>query len=181
MASWRWCRTSGCRGIRRRERGLRDRVPYEAWAEQGLIELTEGNVIDYAALGAQIARLGERYDIREIAYDRWGATQLVQDLQGAGFLCVPMGQGFASMAAPTKELLNLTLSKKLRHGGNPVLRWMADNLVVRQDPAGNVKPDKSKSTEKIDGMVALIMGLDRAIRNEAPKPSIYETRGLASV
>jgi phage terminase large subunit-like protein len=159
-----------------RERGLRDRVPYEAWAEQGLIELTAGNVIDYAALGARIARLGERYDIREIAYDRWGATQLVQDLQGAGFLCVPMGQGFASMAAPTKELLNLTLSKKLRHGGNPVLRWMADNLVVRQDPAGNVKPDKSKSTEKIDGMVALIMGLDRAIRNEAPKPSIYETK-----
>jgi phage terminase large subunit-like protein len=164
-----------------RERGLRDRVPYEAWAEQGLIELTEGNVIDYAALGAQIARLGERYDIREIAYDRWGATQLVQDLQGAGFLCVPMGQGFASMAAPTKELLNLTLSKKLRHGGNPVLRWMADNLVVRQDPAGNVKPDKAKSTEKIDGMVALIMGLDRAIRNEAPKPSIYEKKSLLAL
>jgi phage terminase large subunit-like protein len=87
-----------------------------------------------------------------------------------------MGQGFASMAAPTKELLNLTLSRKLRHGGNPVLRWMADNLVVRQDPAGNVKPDKSKSTEKIDGMVALIMGLDRAIRNESA-PSGLEQRG----
>lgn len=156
-----------------RERGRRDRVPYEAWARQGLVRATEGNVIDYATIKADVVALGKRFDIKEIAYDRWGATQLVQDLDGEGFTCVPMGQGFASMAAPTKEMLNLVLSGRLRHGGNPVLRWMADNLVVRQDPAGNVKPDKGKSTEKIDGMVALIMAIDRVIRHEAEKVSVY--------
>ncbi len=118
--------------------------------------------------------------MREIAYDPWNATSLVTDLGGDGFECVPFRQGFASMAAPTKELLTLVLTKKLRHGGNPVLRWMADNLVVRSDPAGNSKPDKEKSRERIDGMVALIMGLDRAIRNDR-SPSVYEERGLLTL
>jgi phage terminase large subunit-like protein len=160
-----------------RERGLRDRVPYEAWGEQGLVELTPGNVIDYGAIRATLRTLAGRYDIREVAYDRWGATQLVQQLQDDdGLTCIPLGQGFASLAAPTKELLALVLQDRLRHGGNPVLRWMADNLVVRQDPAGNVKPDKEKSTEKIDGMVALVMAIARVIANEAG-PSALDRRG----
>jgi phage terminase large subunit-like protein len=91
---------------------------------------------------------------------------------------VQFGQGFGSMAAPTKELLNLVLQRKIRHGNHPVLTWMADNMVVRQDPAGNVKPDKAKSTEKIDGMVALIMGLDRALRNQA---TAYNDRGIVTI
>jgi phage terminase large subunit-like protein len=149
-----------------RERARRDRVPYETWIDQGLMYATAGNVIDYGAIRQKLNELGSQFQIRELAYDRWGATQLVQEFQEDGLTVVPMGQGFASMSAPTKELLNKVLGKKLVHGGHPVLRWMADNMVVKQDPAGNIKPDKAKSTERIDGMVALIMALDRAIRHE---------------
>lgn len=159
------------------DRGRRDRAPYEAWVRQGLITATPGNVIDYATIEAEIAALGERYNIREIAYDRWGATQMSQDLEGMGFEMVQMGQGFASMSAPTKELVRLILSGELAHGGNPVMRWMADNMAVRQDPAGNVKPDKGKSTQKIDGVVSLIMALDRCIR-AGNQVSVYEDRGV---
>ena len=164
-----------------RERERRDRVPYSAWSRDGFVKATPGNVIDYGAIEAEITDLGKRFDVREIAFDRWGAAQISQNLTAAGFTMVPFGQGFASMSAPTKELLKLVLSKRMRHGGNPVLRWMADNLTVRQDPAGNVKPDKGKSRQKIDGMVALVMGLDRAIRHAAPEQSVYETRGVLSL
>ena len=163
-----------------RERSLRDRVPYDVWAREGHLAATEGNVIHYDAIRQKIEELGEVYNIREIAFDRWGATQMSQQLDGAGFTVVPFGQGFASMSPPTKELLKLVLDRRLRHGGHPVLRWMADSMVVKQDPAGNVKPDKQKSREKIDGMVALIMALDRAIRHESGQ-SVYEERGLLTV
>lgn len=159
------------------ERVRRDRVPYDVWARQGHITATAGNVIDYASIRQTIDGLAQTYQIREIGFDRWGATQLTQEIQDAGLEVVPIGQGFASLSAPTKELLNLVLSRKLRHTRHPVLRWMADNMVVRQDPAGNLKPDKAKSTEKIDGMVALIMALDRALRNP-DAGSVYDSRGV---
>lgn len=147
-----------------RERVQRDRVPYDLWARNGHLEATAGNVIDYKAILRRIVELGERQHIREIAFDRWGAQQISQELQDDyGFTVVPFGQGYASMSAPTRDLMVLTKQKRIRHGGHPVLRWMADNMVVRQDPAGNLKPDKGKSREKIDGMVALIMGLARAL------------------
>jgi len=158
------------------DRERRDRVPYSQWIGQGLIDATPGDVIDYSAIRLKLEALRERYNIREIAFDRWGATQLAQELDAAGATVIPFGQGFASMSPPTKELMNLVVSRRLRHGGHPVLRWMADNMVVKQDPAGNLKPDKSKSTEKIDGMVALVMALDRATRH---KTSVYETRGIS--
>jgi len=163
------------------ERSLRDRVPYDAWERDGLMIATPGNVIDYEAIKATVAELGKRYHIREIAYDRWGAFQISQDLEGMGFTMVPFGQGFASMSAPSKELLRLILETKLAHGGHLVLRWMADNVVVRQDPAGNVKPDKSKSRQKIDGIVAMVMGLDRAIRHGNAGDSVYEERGVLTL
>jgi phage terminase large subunit-like protein len=144
------------------ERVRRDRVPYDAWARQGFVEATPGNVIDYAFIRHKLNELADTYYIREVAFDRWGATKISTDLIDDGFEMVQFGQGFASMNSPTKELLKLVLEERLHHGNNPVLRWMCDNLVVKMDPAGNVKPDKEKSTEKIDGMVALIMALDRA-------------------
>jgi len=154
-------------------------VPYSLWARQGHINLTPGNVIDYGYIRQALKELREVYDIREIAYDRWGATKLVQDLTDDGFTMVPFGQGFASMSAPTKELMTLVLSNKIRHGGHPVLRWNADNLVVQQDPAGNLKPDKAKATQRIDGIVALVMALDRAVRHQNEfKKSVYEDRGV---
>lgn len=160
------------------QRVRKDRVPYDAWERDGLITATPGNVIDYATIAKDIEELGDIYHIKEIAFDRWGAIQMSQQLEGAGFTMVGFGQGFASMSSPTKELMRLVVDKRLNHGGNPVLRWMADNVVVSEDPAGNVKPNKAKSTEKIDGIVAGIMALDRAQRHEVKKKSVYEERGL---
>lgn len=162
------------------EKGRQDRVAYDAWVRDGLIVATPGNVIDYAFIVAKIEELGEIYDIREIAFDRWGAFQVSQQLEGAGFTMVGFGQGFASMSGPTKDLLRLVLDGRLRHGGNPVLRWMADNLVVQSDAAGNVKPTKAKSRNKIDGMVAGVMALDRAVRHGGAA-SVYEGRGLLTL
>ena len=157
----------------------RDHVPYDIWKKQGYLETTEGNVIHYGYIEQFIDDLGKKYNIREIAFDRWGAVQMVQNLGGLGFTVVPFGQGFKDMSPTTKELMKLTLEKKIAHGGHPVLRWMMDNIFIRTDPAGNIKPDKAKSTEKIDGVVATIMALDRAIRNEGETgDSIYEERGL---
>lgn len=164
-----------------RERGLRDRVPYEAWSRDGHLIATPGDVIDYAAIRAKVNELGEKYHVLELAFDRWGSTQLVQDLEADGFTCVPFGQGFASMSAPSKELLRLILERRIAHAGHPVLRWNADNVAAIQDPAGNVKPDKRRSTGRIDGVVAAIMALDRAIRGGGTKKSVYEDRGLEVV
>ena len=157
----------------------RDHVPYDLWHTQGYLETTEGNVVHYGYIERFIERLGERFNIRDIAFDRWGATQMSQDLENMGFTVVPMGQGFASMSPPTKELMKLTLERKIAHGGHPVLRWNMDNIFIRTDPAGNIKADKAKSTEKIDGAIAMIMALDRAIRcgNDSSE-SVYDTRGL---
>jgi phage terminase large subunit-like protein len=147
-------------GAHQRER--RDRVPYRQWIKQGFIEATPGEVIDYDRIRARINELGEKYRIQEIALDRWNATQLATQLTGDGFEMVAFGQGYASMNAPTKKLEEVVLSGKLAHGGNPVLRWMAGNVSIETDAADNWKPSKKKSPERIDGVVALIMGLDRA-------------------
>ena len=157
----------------------RDHVPYDLWTRQGFLNTTEGSVIHYSFVEKFIERLGEKFNIREIAFDRWGATQIAQDLEGLGFTMVQFGQGYGSMSPPTKELMNLTLEKRIAHGGHPVLRWNMDNVFVEQDAAGNIKASKRKSTEKIDGVVAMIMGLDRAIRvGNVSSESIYDSRGL---
>lgn len=156
----------------------RDHVPYDVWEQQGYIKTTEGNVVHYGFIEAFIEELGTKFNIKEIAFDRWGAVQMVQNLEGMGFTVVPFGQGYKDMSPPSKELMKLTLEKKIAHGGNPVLRWMMDNIYVKTDPAGNIKPDKEKSTEKIDGAVATIMALDRAIRHKDDGGSVYDNRGI---
>ncbi len=160
----------------------RDHVMYDIWAQQGFIQTTEGNVIHYGYIEKFIEKLGERFNIQEIAFDRWGAVQMVQNLEGMGFTVVPFGQGFKDMSPPTKELMKLTLEQRIAHGGHPVLRWMMDNIYIRRDPAGNIKADKEKSTEKIDGAIATIMGLDRAIRcGNNVQERVYDSRGLLFV
>lgn len=157
----------------------RDHVPYDVWERQGYLQTTEGNVVHYGFIEQFIERLGERFNIREIAFDRWGAVQMVQNLEGMGFTVVPFGQGFKDMSPPTKELMKLVLEQKIAHGGHPVLRWNMDNIYIRTDPAGNIKADKEKSTEKIDGAIATIMALDRAIRcGNDHGASVYDERGL---
>lgn len=163
------------------ERERRDKVPYLTWARQGYIEMTEGNVIDYDVIRRRVNEIGEEYNIVEIAFDRWNATQIATQLDGDGFEIIPFGQGYKSMSPPTKDLEKLILGGKIVHGGNPVLRWMAGNVSVETDAAGNVKASKKKSPEKIDGIVAAIMGIGRANVDEGDDTSVYDTRGLVII
>lgn len=158
----------------------RDRVPYTTWARQGFIHLTPGNVVDYDYVYQVIRRLAKEFRVREWAFDRWNATGLIQRMQEDGATVVPVGMGYASLSAPMKWLEQLILSKRLVHGGHPVLRWNADNVVATQDPAGNIKPDKSKSTQRIDGIVALILALSRLMLRQE-KRSPYKERGVLVV
>ena len=158
----------------------RDHVPYDIWERQKYLLTTEGNVVHYGFIENFIDELGQKFNIKEIAFDRWGAVQMSQNLENLGFTVVQFGQGFRDMSPPTKELMKLTLEGKIAHNGNPVLRWMMDNIFIKRDPAGNIKPDKEKSTEKIDGAVALIMALDRAVRCGVGDTgaSVYNSRDL---
>jgi phage terminase large subunit-like protein len=156
-----------------------DHVPYDVWERQGYLQTTEGNVVHYGYIEKFIERLeidsiSEKLSLTAGVLCRWCKTLRTWDS-----LLFPFGQGFKDMSPPTKELMKLTLEEKLAHGGHPVLRWMMDNIYIRTDLAGNIKADKEKSTEKIDGAIATIMGLDRAIRcgNDAGA-SVYDNRGI---
>jgi phage terminase large subunit-like protein len=162
------------------ERSRKDNVPYRYWVERGLVKATPGDVIDYEVIKADLIELQHQFVWKDLGYDRWNATDLVTKLQDARWKCTPIGQGYGNLSAPMKDLMTFVTQGRVHHGNNPVLRWMADNLAVEQDPAGNLKPSKKKSTEKIDGMVALIMALDRAVRG-GYKKSVYEKRGMASL
>lgn len=162
------------------------RVPYDVWAREGWLTVTPGNVADYDFIERDVLETAEKYQLVELAYDRWNATQLVTHLQdklntSTVERVVPFGQGFASMSAPTKELEKLILAGTYSHGANPVARWMASNVATKEDPAGNIKPDKERSTEKIDGIVATIMALGRAMVRPNAGPSVYESRGLLAI
>jgi phage terminase large subunit-like protein len=163
------------------QRVARDRVPYDRWSQEGLVTLTPGRTVDYDIVRRDVRELGTRYRLLEIGYDPWNASQIAKQLgEGDGFPMVEIRQGFRSLNEPTKRLLALLLDAKLRHGGDPVLRWMANNLSVAMDAAGNLKPDREKSGGRIDGIVAAIMGLGRALvaSQESPAVSVYETRDL---
>ena len=156
------------------------------WVRRGLLSVTPGNVADYNYIRAQINRDRETFEVREIAYDRWNSSQLVTDLLGDGAPMVKMAQGFATMSAPTKEFQRLLLegseqNPRLRHGGNAALRWQVDNFAVEMDAAGNVKPSKKNAGDKIDGLVAEIMALDRAVHYQAPRKSAYDDGDLEVV
>lgn len=170
---------------RLRERVTRDRAPYDEWQRRGQLIVTPGDVVDYERVRLALQQWdADSAGIAEIAFDPWSAALLVQQLKDAdGFTCVPMRQGFATLSAPTKALEQAILSQTLRHDGDPVLRWCVSNVSVDTDAAGNMKPSKAKSTERIDSVVALIMALDRMQRNAVPphKPnySIYVFGGHA--
>jgi phage terminase large subunit-like protein len=169
--AWFWCPQEGIE-----VRSRRDRVPYALWAEQGYITPTPGNVVDYDRVRADIRDIAADHAIREIGYDRWNATQLVSQLMGDGAVMVPVGQGYVTLSGPMKDWLTRIATGKVRHGGNPVLRWMAANLVAEMDPAGNVKPSKARSTERIDGQAAAITAMSRltAPRESASRPAILD-------
>lgn len=146
-----------------RQRSKRDRVPYDAWARMKLIVATPGNMTDFAFIEDCIVKTAGEFDLRELAFDRTFADAMISRLMDEGVNMVAFGQGFLSMGPAMAEFLRMLKGKLFQHGGNPVLRWCLSNLVARQDPAGNLKPDKEKSVERIDGAVALVMAVGRAM------------------
>lgn len=159
------------------QRVRRTSVPYDMWEKKGFLRATPGNVIDYAYIQNTIEELSKVYNIREIAFDRWGSNMLVERLTEMGLTVVPIGQGYKDMSAPSREFYEQLMKGNMIHGGNPIMKWMCGNVVIEQDPAGNIKPTKAKSADKIDGVVAAIMALDRCVRQEKTE-SVYDDRGL---
>ncbi len=145
-----------------RKREKRDQVPYRQWERDGFLTFTEGDVVDYDFVRRDLNTLREKYNIRELAIDRWNATQITTQLQGDGFTIEPFGQGYAAMSGPAKEFEKLVIGGQLAHGDNPVLTWMAGNVAAEMDAAGNIKPSKAKSHERIDGIVAAVMAVGQA-------------------
>jgi len=143
------------------ERQRRDRVDYLSWRDQGQLIATEGNSIDHAAIRTKVVELSCLYRIRELAYDRWNASMLITQLQHDGLNCVPVAQTTGGMSPPSRELERVLAEGKLRHGGHPVLRWCAGNAVAHTDANGEVRPSKSKSSERIDVLVAALMAISR--------------------
>jgi phage terminase large subunit-like protein len=179
-ALWRlWAPEAALEALDRRTAGSAS-----VWARQGILTVTPGNVADYDYIKAAVLTDAQTFAVRDLAYDRWNATQLVNDLVAENVPMRPLGQGFASMSAPTKELQRLVLAgtaeaPKVRHGGNACVRWQIDNFAVQMDAAGNVKPAKHLAADKIDAVVALIMALDGASnQHEQRMTSAYEDRGL---
>ena len=152
------------------QRERRDKVPYLTWARQGHLKMTQGNVTDFDVVRADINALAKKYQIRQLAIDRWNATQLATQLQGDGINVAGFGQGYASMSPAAKQLEALTVSGRLLHGGHPVLAWQAGNVAIQQDANGNIKPSKARSTERIDGMVCLAMCCGIYATATAPAP-----------
>ena len=164
------------------EKIRKENINYDRWVADGYVKVTSGNVIDYDFVKADILRTLAEYNLRSAAYDRWNSSQTIIDLQNEGMECNPFGQGYGSMSAPTKEFEKLVLTEKIEHFGNPVLRWMLSSTVVMTDPAGNIKPDKAKSTQKVDGIVASIMALGEWMTAQADDDNNpYNQRGMLSL
>lgn len=160
------------------DRPLRERL--QAWVDQGLIVATDGTTIDYHVIRRDLGLIGDCVPVRVVGFDPWNATGIATELRDDGFTMVEVRQGIPTMGEPTKRLLDLVASGKLRHGGHPVLRWMASNLVVREDANGNLMPDKARSTEKIDGIVATIIALGCALRQPADSEESQASRDFAA-
>lgn len=157
------------------DRVHRDHVPYDEWARRGFLQATPGNVVDYEYIRQTIKDWAAEFAVQTIAYDPWNATDLITRLtEQDGFTCVAMRQGFQSLAAPTKSLEKAILSRQLRHDGHPILRWNISNVSVESDATGNIKISKKLSTERIDGVAALIMAVDQMDRNNAIPPPQYQ-------
>lgn len=159
------------------ERVKRDRVVYDLWVKQGLITPTPGPAVDYAFVRRDIVAATKAFDVQGIAFDPYNATQLTRELGDQdGLRMVECRQGFLTLSDPSKKLDVMVRRKELAHGGHPVLRWMAENAIVRHDPAGNIKPEKPgpNSPQRIDGIVATVMAVWLAGRTGAPGRSVYE-------
>ena len=171
---WFWCPEASAE-----IRGRKYKLPYDEWIADGYIKATPGDVQDYAYIRKDINEIISNYDLQSIAFDRWNSSQLIIQLsQQDGIPMSQFGQGYRSMSAPSKELEKLVLKKQINHLNNPVLRWQCENVQLQTDPAGNIKINKQKSSEKVDGMVALVMALGEMMSDTTPGESIYNERGI---
>ena len=168
LLSFAWIPEEAMRSQRKR--------PYLEWVNSGHLYKIPGAVVDYSFVIQKILQLKAEHDIKAVLFDRWGSEAVRQSLEAEGVEMIGHGQGYKSQSPPTKELLKLILSEKISHGGHPVLRWCISNLTVEQDPAGNLKPSRRRSTEKIDLAVSSIMALAGCIIDpvEEPVKSAYE-------
>jgi len=173
VRAWHWIPEA-----RARRKEKEDRVPYLTWAEQGHIELTPGDVVDYQYIRKRINEIAKAHKLKDVGTDPWNATQITTELvEQDGIKVIEFRQGFVSMSSPCKEIERLVMSGKLAHGNNPLLRWQVSHAVVRTDPAGNIKMDKEKATQRIGGMVAVAMAIGRlSVGAASNKVSVYETR-----
>lgn len=156
------------------KRADRDGVPYPQWADEGFIEPTPGNVVDFRAVEDTIREICERFAVREIAFDPHLARVMMANLADDGYPAIEMRQGWITMAPAIKELERAIIAGRFRHGGHPVLRWNFDNVAVETDKAGNKAFHKGKSRDRIDGAVAAAMAVGRASLGEDTR-SIYDT------
>jgi phage terminase large subunit-like protein len=162
-------------------RSNKDKVSYLEWIKDGWVFGTPGNVTDYNFIKKTILDLGSMFNIVSIGYDPWNSSQLVIDLIEEGATMSEFRQGFHSLSTPTKEYEKLILGGELITSEDPVIRWMLGNVSIRRDPAGNMKPDKEKSQEKIDGIVSDIIALGEYLSDDSEGESIYERRGILGV
>jgi phage terminase large subunit-like protein len=159
-----------------RSRADLDGVPYPAWADDGYILPTPGNVVDFRAVEDHIRALCKDFDVREIAFDPHLARNMLSNLAEDGFPAVEMRQGWVTMAPAIKELERAIVGRKLQHGGNPVLRWHFDNIAAETDKAGNKSFHKDKNRDRIDGAVACAMAVGRASFGDSGR-SVYDDAG----
>lgn len=160
------------------------RVPLDRWRRDGWLHVTEGNVVDYEPLVSWLSDAAKTYDLTWVGYDRWNAGDTWQALAEQGIRVEPVGQGYQSLSSPSKLLDRLVRQQLIRHAGDPCLKWMANNLMVKRDDNDNirpVKPDRQKAGKRIDGMVALITALFGYEHYGRTRRSVYETRGLEVV
>lgn len=170
---WYWLPEEGLR-----DRILQDHIPYDSWAEKGYLTLTPGNVIDYQFIEKTILKIRDIYNIRQIGFDPWNALQVSLDLADQGITMVEVRQGFKTLSPAMKELERLIMAKELVHGGNPIARWNFSNLEVKTDENGNIRPVKNKASGRIDGIIALLNALARAMLLKPQKPSVYEDSSI---
>lgn len=170
VLAWMWCPEE-----RILERSRQDGAPYDMWSQSGILQATPGSAVDYHAVRNDIVDIASRYPVQEVWYDPWNAHQIAQELaEDHGIHTVQCRQGYASMNGPSRLFERLLYSGELQHGDNPALNWMASHIAKKEDPAGNIKPDKSASSERIDGIVALIMACGAAGMAEKGMSDLYD-------
>lgn len=175
LAVWAWCPAETLA-----EREQSDRAPYRVWTEQGHIETTPGRATDKRSVALRLGALSARFSPRVIAFDKWGIAELERVLTDEG-LDLPLkefGQGFRDMGPATAAFETRLLNGQIQHSGNPLLAWALDNVALERDAAGNAKPSKRRSHDRIDPIVAAIMAVGLAAQEPEPETSVYDTRGI---